>query len=93
MEFTRICAQQTRTEDGETLLLDYDLVHTPGQPPHWGVRIRMQLRGRCESATFRYITTSRQQALILIRRLAEGLVTPTCLDEVLEELFARQELN
>ena len=92
MNATRICAKQTYTEDGEPLLLEYDLTVTHGYIEHYGIRIRMRYRGRDESSCYRYVTTSKERALQLIRRLAEGLVTPTCLDEVLEELFARLEL-
>ena len=92
MNATQICAKQTYTEDGTPLFLQYDLVVTYGFINHYGVRVRMQYRGKSESSCYRYVTASEESALRLIRRLADGLVTPTCLDEILEELFAMHVL-
>ncbi len=77
----------TESQQNEPLELEYYLLTTNGYTEIYGVLVQMHFRGAWESARFRYVTLSRRRIGELIETLSRGSVTPTTLDEVLQELL------
>lgn len=73
------------TDGGEKLILRYGIFESDGQ---YGIEIRLDRNSGCEIASFKNVTCSQEQALSIQNTLAEGLVTPVCLREILEELLS-----
>ena len=80
-----VLTKQAYTQEGEKIILSYLVFQTDGE---YGIEVRLKRRLKTESALFRGVTRSEKQAFFLRDRLANGLVTPVCLREILEDLLS-----
>ncbi len=80
-------ARDTRDAGLRPVHLEYALTET-GTPRRYGIAVRMEREDICESEEVNGITSDRACAEGVLKKLADGTVTPCVLQEVLKELCA-----
>lgn len=89
MERVWIRSETALLETGESLELSYYLLTTPSEGfDSYGVEVELLCGSRRETAAVSSITPIGSRILKLIDRLANGTVTPTALQDVLQDMLA-----
>lgn len=79
--------RQTRDAGFRPIRLEYALTETD-EPAAYGIAVRMERGGVCESGETGAFTEDRARAGAVLKKMADGTVTPCTLREVLKELLA-----
>jgi len=78
--------RKTRDAGSRPIRLDYAMTETE-EPAVYGIAVRMERGGVCESAETEFFTADRAYAGAILKKMADGTVTPCALREVLREVL------
>lgn len=92
-----IISKTTSDENNRVLKIDYyvssgfTLTDGAQRNPTFGITVRLSIDGKCsDCSTIEDISPSREMVTRLVQQLADNLVTPVTLKDVVEDCLAAQ---